>query len=70
MVGLDRLELSTSPLSGVRSNHLSYRPKQFLPKAKMRCAGRQLPEANAGRRGPLATRGARRTNPHPRSRGT
>ena len=26
MVGLDRLELSTSPLSGVRSNHLSYRP--------------------------------------------
>ena len=28
MVGLDRLELSTSPLSGVRSNHLSYRPMQ------------------------------------------
>lgn len=28
MVGLDRLELSTSPLSGVRSNHLSYRPGQ------------------------------------------
>ena len=27
MVGLDRLELSTSPLSGVRSSHLSYRPK-------------------------------------------
>ena len=26
MVGLDRLELSTSRLSGVRSNHLSYRP--------------------------------------------
>ena len=26
MVGLDRLELSTSPLSGVRSSHLSYRP--------------------------------------------
>jgi hypothetical protein len=25
-VGLDRLELSTSPLSGVRSNHLSYKP--------------------------------------------
>ena len=24
MVGLDRLELSTSRLSGVRSNHLSY----------------------------------------------
>ncbi len=26
LVGLDRLERSTSPLSGVRSNHLSYRP--------------------------------------------
>ena len=26
MVGLDGLELSTSPLSGVRSSHLSYRP--------------------------------------------
>jgi hypothetical protein len=28
MVGLDRLERSTSPLSGVRSNHLSYRPSR------------------------------------------
>ena len=27
LVGLDRLERSTSPLSGVRSNHLSYRPE-------------------------------------------
>ena len=26
MVGLGRLELPTSPLSGVRSNHLSYKP--------------------------------------------
>jgi hypothetical protein len=26
LVGLDGLEPSTSPLSGVRSNHLSYRP--------------------------------------------
>ncbi len=26
LVGLSRLELPTSPLSGVRSNHLSYRP--------------------------------------------
>jgi hypothetical protein len=29
LVGLDRLERSTSPLSGVRSNHLSYRPESF-----------------------------------------
>jgi hypothetical protein len=28
VVGLGRLELPTSPLSGVRSNHLSYRPPQ------------------------------------------
>ena len=28
VVGLARLELATSPLSGVRSNHLSYRPEQ------------------------------------------
>ncbi|SVD54278.1 uncharacterized protein METZ01_LOCUS407132, partial [marine metagenome] len=26
MVGLGRVELPTSPLSGVRSNQLSYRP--------------------------------------------
>jgi hypothetical protein len=29
LVGLGRLELPTSPLSGVRSNHLSYRPVLF-----------------------------------------
>src|ERR1700709_2189672 len=28
MVGLGRLERPTSPLSGVRSNHLSYRPRK------------------------------------------
>src|SRR5216683_5731247 len=30
MVGLGRLELPTSPLSGVRSNHLSYRPSENI----------------------------------------
>ena len=30
LVGLGRFELPTSPLSGVRSNHLSYRPKSNL----------------------------------------
>ena len=29
VVGLGRFELPTSPLSGVRSNQLSYRPNQF-----------------------------------------
>ena len=29
LVGLERLELSTSRLSGVRSNHLSYRPARM-----------------------------------------
>ena len=31
MVGLGRLERPTSPLSGVRSNHLSYRPESVAP---------------------------------------
>ena len=31
LVGLERLELSTSRLSGVRSNHLSYRPASAAP---------------------------------------
>ena len=32
MVGLGRVELPTSPLSGVRSNQLSYRPKlKYMP---------------------------------------
>ncbi len=30
VVGLSRFELPTSPLSGVRSNQLSYRPTIFL----------------------------------------
>ncbi len=30
VVGLGRIELPTSPLSGVRSSHLSYRPVQDL----------------------------------------
>src|SRR5215475_12285381 len=30
MVGLGRLELPTSPLSGARSSHLSYRPFLWL----------------------------------------
>ncbi len=29
LVGLGRIELPTSPLSGVRSSRLSYRPKTF-----------------------------------------
>src|ERR687893_1874389 len=33
MVGLGRLERPTSPLSGVRSNHLSYRPQSTGPAA-------------------------------------
>jgi hypothetical protein len=31
MVGLGRVELPTSPLSGVRSNQLSYRPVSYRP---------------------------------------
>jgi hypothetical protein len=32
LVGLGRLERPTSPLSGVRSNHLSYRPESLRPR--------------------------------------
>ena len=32
VVGLGRFELPTSPLSGVRSNQLSYRPRTHSPK--------------------------------------
>ena len=34
LVGQGRLELPTSPLSGVRSNQLSYRPKSSLATVK------------------------------------
>ena len=44
LVGLERLELSTSRLSGVRSNHLSYRPVSawsflFRRRQAHRCLG-------------------------------
>ena len=39
MVGLGRLELPTSRLSGVRSNHLSYRPQEVRPAARARMGG-------------------------------
>ena len=49
MVGLGRLERPTSPLSGVRSNHLSYRPDppstQRVPEKKKR--RRQRPAKRA-----------------------
>ncbi len=38
LVGLGRLELPTSPLSGVRSNHLSYRPSRLLCLLIFRCS--------------------------------
>jgi hypothetical protein len=39
MVGLGRFELPTSPLSGVRSNQLSYRPDSTASVPKDQCAG-------------------------------
>ncbi len=41
MVGLGRLERPTSPLSGVRSNHLSYRPRT-LPRGEPRFERKHL----------------------------
>ena len=49
MVGLDGLEPSTSPLSGVRSNHLSYRPASVLAFVQVTCVGTP-PKAQAFRK--------------------
>ena len=44
MVGLGRFELPTSPLSGVRSNQLSYRPGiARIPAQKFRAILRRIP---------------------------
>src|SRR6476469_1965463 len=42
MVGLGRLERPTSPLSGVRSNHLSYRPEASPRRSHDHAAGQRL----------------------------
>src|ERR1700731_2547321 len=44
MVGLDRLELSPSPLSGARSSHLSYRPIWW----SLSGSNRRPPECKSG----------------------
>ena len=50
MVGLGRLELPTSPLSGVRSSHLSYRPGWLEGlRRKNRCAVQATSTGGAGR---------------------
>jgi hypothetical protein len=50
LVGLGRLELPTSPLSGVRSNHLSYRPNSRGPEGWWSWSGsnRRPPECKSG----------------------
>jgi hypothetical protein len=55
MVGLGRLELPTSPLSGVRSSHLSYRPNLLagnilrdLPHSSNNGAGCVSPDYDEG----------------------
>ena len=42
MVGLGQLERPTSPLSGVRSNHLSYRPEASPRRSHDHAAGQRL----------------------------
>ncbi len=55
LVGLGRFERPTSPLSGVRSNQLSYRPNSFA--IDLYCSGRFRPH-------PLSTlSGGVRSNP-------
>ena len=47
-MGLGRLELPTSPLSGVRSNHLSYRPVVALHWWSWSGSNRRPPECKSG----------------------
>ena len=46
MVGLGRLELPTSRLSGVRSNQLSYRPQNDNPNKKGDTTARPIKKIN------------------------
>ena len=48
MVGLGRLELPTSPLSGVRSSHLSYRPGLYISWWSWSGSNRRPPECKSG----------------------
>ncbi len=50
LVGLGRVELPTSPLSGVRSSHLSYRPGWLLSQTWWSWSGsnRRPPECKSG----------------------
>ena len=48
MVGLGRLELPTSPLSGVRSSHLSYRPGIYISWWSWSGSNRRPPECKSG----------------------
>src|SRR3569833_2721919 len=43
LVGLGRVELPTSPLSGVRSNQLSYRPAAGTPENQTNCVSAHAP---------------------------
>ena len=81
LVGLERLELSTSRLSGVRSNHLSYRPVSawsflFRPRQARRCLGHlcldrlpastpRLPCRNKKSRRGKPLPATKRSSPHP-----
>ena len=59
VVGLDRLELSTSRLSGVRSNHLSYRPAVVRPASASHKPGGPGPAHRIGAAENLAGRDAK-----------
>ena len=49
MVGLGRVELPTSRLSGVRSNHLSYRPGvRYMPQHIRICKGLRKRNVDGG----------------------
>ena len=73
MVGLGRLERPTSPLSGVRSNHLSYRPAppraEFAPPEGGRGPGPRRRSRVNGREEKRRRRCPARAAEHPRMSG-
>ena len=50
VVGLGGLEPPASPLSGVRSNHLSYRPSAFSREVRARMRGLAFADGSAWER--------------------
>ena len=63
LVGPERVERSTSRLSGVRSNHLSYEPDEVYLSARSRAAAKATRIGRAAFDGKEGKRGRRQDSP-------